>query len=351
MSASQKQGDVHANVQRWTAKNGLRIYRIRHQPYPYLSGYVYLILGEGFPPTMFDAGSGEGTSFDDIMKGIEQVRKKWGEKIKPQQIEHIILSHAHIDHFGGTHLFKELGNPKIYAHPYDAPIVETYRERTTIGTFAHANFLHTCGVPEEEIEPVLKAFGYLPERTKPVHVDDVLEDGDKLNDLEILHFPGHSAGHLGMRVGEFLLTGDLILSQTLTQNWPATFFPFCGFARTVESMKKLYRLTERKDPPKILLPGHEDPIYEIQNRIQMVHKSEDRRNTRLQRLLTETEEGMTINELAQMMFWTAHINRRFFALADVAARLEYLMLCGSVSAVNYEVLFPGETALRWRLAK
>ena len=113
MSASLKQGDIHANVQRWTAKNGLRIYRIRHQPYPYLSGYVYLILGEGFPPTMFDAGSGEGTSFDDIIKGIEQVCKKWKEKIKPQQIEHIILSHAHIDHFGGTHLFKELGNPKI----------------------------------------------------------------------------------------------------------------------------------------------------------------------------------------------------------------------------------------------
>ncbi len=339
MSASLKQGDIHANVQRWTAKNGLRIYRIRHQPYPYLSGYVYLILGEGFPPTMFDAGSGEGTSFDDIIKGIEQVCKKWKEKIKPQQIEHIILSHAHIDHFGGTHLFKELGNPKIYAHPYDAPIVESYREKTT------------SSKKDQMIEPVLKAFGYLPERTSPVHVDDVLEDGDKLNDLEILHFPGHSAGHIGMRVGEFLLTGDLILSQTLTQNWPATFFPYCGFARTVESMKKLYRLTEKKDPPKILLPGHEDPIFEIQNRIQMVQKSEDRRNTRLQRLLTETEDGMTINELAKMMFWTAHINRRFFALADVAARLEYLMLCGFVSAVNYEVLFPGETALRWRLTK
>ena len=67
--------------------------------------------------------------------------------------------------------------------------------------------------------------------------------------------------------------------------------------------------------------------------------------------MISTEDGMTINELAKMMFWTAHINRRFFALADVAARLEYLMLCGFVSAVNYEVLFPGETALRWRLTK
>jgi division protein CdvB (Snf7/Vps24/ESCRT-III family) len=101
----------------------------------------------------------------------------------------------------------------------------------------------------------------------------------------------------------------------------------------------------------MLLPGHEDPIPKIQQRIDMVKKSEDRRNNRLMRLLNESKEGMTINELAKMMFWTAHINRTFFALADVAARLEYLMLCGSVSAVNYEVLFPGATVLRWRLSK
>ncbi len=350
MKITQEQGDAYANVQRWTANNGLRIYRIRHQPYPYLSGYAYLLLGDGFPPTMFDAGSGEGTSFDDIISGIDQIRKKWKEKIKPEQIEHIIISHAHIDHFGGTHLFKKLTGAKIYAHLYDAPIIESYREKTTIGTYSHRNFLHICGVAEEEIEPVLKAFGYLPERTVPVHVDTILEDGDKVNGLEVVHFPGHSAGHIGLRVGEFLLTGDLILSQTLTQNWPASFFPFCGFARTVESMKKLYRMAESKNSPQVLLPGHEDPIFDITSRIQMVKRSEDRRNQRLQRLLTENKEGMTINELAKMMFWTAHINRRFFALSDVAARLEYLMLCGLVSAVNYEVLLPGETAIRWRLS-
>ena len=176
---------------------------------------------------------------------------------------------------------------------------------------------------EEQIEPVLKVFGYVPERVSSVRIDSVLEDGDKINGLEVLHFPGHSAGHIGLRVGEYLLTGDLILSQTLTQNWPATFFPFCGFARTVESMKKLSQLTKSPDPPQMLLPGHEDPIPKIQQRIDMVKKSEDRRNNRLMRLLNESKEGMTINELAKMMFWTAHINRTFFALADVAARLEY----------------------------
>ena len=351
MSAQTKQEEPYSRVQRWTARNGLRIYRIRHQPYPYLSGYVYLIVGKDFPPTMFDAGSGEGTSFRGILEGLEIVRAKWEEKFDPKQIEDIIISHAHIDHFGGTCLLKEKTGAKIHAHLYDVPVIECYKERTTIAGAGHRNFLHTCGMSEEQIEPVLKVFGYVPERVSSVRIDSVLEDGDKINGLEVLHFPGHSAGHIGLRVGEYLLTGDLILSQTLTQNWPATFFPFCGFARTVESMKKLSQLTKSPDPPQMLLPGHEDPIPKIQQRIDMVKKSEDRRNNRLMRLLNESKEGMTINELAKMMFWTAHINRTFFALADVAARLEYLMLCGSVSAVNYEVLFPGATVLRWRLSK
>ena len=354
MSADQIQGEFRSNVQRWLSRTGLRVYRIRHQPYPYLSGYVDLILGDGFPTTMFDAGSGEGTSFTDIVSGIEQVRKNWGEKVTLKKIQHIILSHAHIDHFGGTYLFKKETGAKIYAHCYDAPVVESYKERTTIGGAGHRNFLHTCGVPDDQIDAILHAFGYLPERTSSVHVDKILEDGDRVNDFEVIHFPGHSAGHIGLRVDDFLLTGDLILSQTLTQNWPATFFPFCGFARTLESLKKLSRMTESSDPPTVLLPGHEDPIQQIPQRIKMVLKSEERRNNRLRRLLKEAlesgKDGLTINELAKMMFWSAHINRTFFALSDVAARLEYLMLCGSVSAVNYEILFPGETPLLWRLS-
>lgn len=336
-------------VERYDARNGLRIYRIRHQALPHLAGYVHLILGnDGFPPTLVDAGSGEGCSFPDILAGFDAVRKEWGESVTPERVETLIVSHAHIDHFGGAHLWKRYG-ARVCAHLYEARMLESFRERASVANAAYEEFLRRTGTPEDRIDSVLQAFGFLPGRAVPVSVDRRLEEGDRVNGLEILHFPGHSAGHIAVRAGEFLLSGDLILSKTLSQNWPESVFPNCGMTRSLESMKRLERLAV-SDPQIRLLPAHESPIDRVLPRIQMIAKAEQRRNDRLISLLDDSEDGLTIDQLAKKMYLTAHLNRTFFAICDVASRVEYLALRGAVAAVNYDRLRLDGNVIRWRAA-
>lgn len=324
----------------------VRIYRIETQVFPHLSGYVYLVLGDDFSPVLIDAGSGELDSPREILSGLEQIAPDFGERFVPSDIETILLTHAHIDHFGGANELARRLKAQVACHRFDSRIIESFSERASVANARYVTFLAEMGVESEKIDPILRGFGFLPGRVRSTPVDRTLDDGDAVGPFRVHYFPGHSAGAIALQIGDYLISGDLLLAKTLTQIWPERIMPQTGLIRYLESIEKLRallktRLNQRQ--PLTLLPGHEASIPEPLKRIELVVQSTARRNDRLLTILNRSDSAMTCSELARRLYLTTHISRTFFAICDTAARLEYLQLHGLLAADNYDELAAGKT--------
>jgi glyoxylase-like metal-dependent hydrolase (beta-lactamase superfamily II) len=101
------------------------------------------------------------------------------------------LTHAHIDHFGGSsHVLRELGIP-IWVGELDVPAVEAGKQ---------VNVLPVLG------ERMIWA------GSKPCKVDRALQEGDDVGGFTVLFTPGHSPGHIAFwrESDRVLICGDVM---------------------------------------------------------------------------------------------------------------------------------------------
>ncbi|MEZ4457624.1 MAG: MBL fold metallo-hydrolase [Gemmatimonadales bacterium] len=87
-------------VQRFESNTGVRIYRMSCQAFPGLVAHAYVLIGTG-PLTLVDTGSGYGDSTPQLRAGLETIRTEFGEAVTPGAIERVLITHGHLDHFGG----------------------------------------------------------------------------------------------------------------------------------------------------------------------------------------------------------------------------------------------------------
>ena len=97
---------VLPEVRRFDAAGGARIYRITCEAFPGLAVHVYLLLEAG-EPTIIDAGSGFGAANEQLLAGLERVRGEFDETATLADVRRIIITHGHIDHFGGLAFLHE----------------------------------------------------------------------------------------------------------------------------------------------------------------------------------------------------------------------------------------------------
>ncbi|GHV10044.1 MBL fold hydrolase [Campylobacterota bacterium] len=316
------------------ADTGERIYRIPCDFHRSMTSYVHLILGTG-PAVLVDCGSGEGNCFQEITDAFHYIRSNFHETFDISQIGRIIITHAHIDHGGGAAEFLEKTSAEVMCHSYDAPVMTRYDERASIGNRRFSDFLKTTGTAQELCREIIEAFGFTPGRAKSVEKVHILSDGEKLDNLTIHHTPGHSPGHICIQVGNrHLISGDHILSKTLTPIWPERLTPHSGMTHFLDSLDKIRRIAGHMTA----LPGHEEVIPLLSVRLDMAEKSHFRRNERVLRLLRENETPMTVSELARRMYLVQTGTWALVTLTDIAARIEYLEQHNLVSTANATAL-------------
>lgn len=317
-----------------------RIYRIKAQVLPHLTGFVYLLLGD-FPPTLIDTGSGEGRSSADILEGFDQIRTRFGESFAPQDLERILLTHAHVDHFGGAGALAGYLDAEIWLHPYDSRVVSAHDERADVSNKEFEHFLTTAGVEPERQGAIIREFGFTKGRTRSAPVARLLQDGDMFDGIRVHHTPGHSPGHLCFEVPPFLLVGDLILSRTVTQIWPQSLSPGTGLANHLASLEKLGRVATRlfhDGHQPIALPGHESIITDVPGRIAAIRRNHERRLERVLTHIATSAEPPTIDEITKSLYIGSPLSRSLMALADAAARVEYLQQNARLAVANHEAL-------------
>src|SRR5262249_35190021 len=132
----------------------------------------------------------------------------------PSDLKHIALTHAHRSHLGGLATLKRLSGALVYAHEWEADIIEgarlaqrvSLRPRGPLSTYPFRIGL-ALGRP----------------RHSPCPVDRGLAEGDQVGPLRVVYIPGHTPGHLAFYWEErgVLAVGDAVATwPRIDAGWP-----------------------------------------------------------------------------------------------------------------------------------
>ena len=147
---------------------------------------------------------------------------------RPQDVQRIVLTHAHNDHAGGAaRAVNETSASGIHIHEADAEYARQGKAPALDQTVASG-----------------RLFGRLPYGGfAPVPVEQELKDGDLLDvagGLQIFHTPGHTPGHISLlhQSSGVLITGDALFNIRSKIGWPMA--AFCtSFAQNKQSAQIL----------------------------------------------------------------------------------------------------------------
>lgn len=331
-------------IERFESSGGVRIYRIPVQAFEPLLAYCYVLLGAG-PPTLVDTGSGFGDSNAHLLAGIQALRDDFGEPLAVTDIKRILITHGHIDHFGGAaFMIAQSGGAAVGIHELDRRILVNYEERVVVATRDVSIYLERAGVSERLRDGLIEMYAFGKQHFSSVPVSINLDEHSVLDGIEFIHTPGHCPGQVCIRLGDVLLSADHILSRTTPNQAPESITHYTGLGHYLESLHKVARV----DGIRLALGGHEDPITEVYERIIGIHASHQRKLERILDIVRAAPQPPTISEISKAMYTNVRGYDVLLALSEVGAHVEYLYERGRLAVYNLaEVEQASNPALRY----
>jgi glyoxylase-like metal-dependent hydrolase (beta-lactamase superfamily II) len=157
----------------------------------------------------------------------------------PTDLKLIVLTHYHIDHIGNAEELRKITGAKIAAHKEDAEYISGKK---------------AAPAPKEAMRIVKSAGGFT--KVQPFQVDLVLNDGDKVAGLAVIHAPGHTPGSIALYDSKrkILFSGDTLRYSGGKVEGPPGQFTMDP-ERVHQSIEKLKSLDF-----DTMLGGHGEPL-------------------------------------------------------------------------------------------
>jgi glyoxylase-like metal-dependent hydrolase (beta-lactamase superfamily II) len=318
----------------YTTAGGARIYQLPLLEFPGLWGYAYLVLAEGEGGSyrvLIDAGSGFGDSNQHLEAGLTEVSNKLGFSLGLADLTHVLITHGHIDHFGGLSYVRPRTTARIGVHELDLRNLTNHAERLAIVASHLRTFLLEAGVAEERVDQLLDMYRMTKSLYRSVQVDFTYEAiGMQLGPFEFLHVPGHCAGHVAIRLHDVLFSGDHVLADTSPHQSPEQLTHSTGLDHYLKSLEALRRWSEGV---RLTLGGHKEPILNLSSRIDEIQQLHAER---LDKTLWLMDEPHTIAEVSQALFGEVRGYNVLLALEEAGAHVEYLYQRGLLGIENLE---------------
>ena len=320
-------------TQRFESDTGVRIYRIPMELFPNgFVGFAHLLLGAGVP-TLVDTGSGFPDSNRDLLAGLNALKDDFGESIALTDIARIIVTHGHIDHFGGVaFMLEQTGGASIGIHEIDRRVLTAYEERVIVATKDLRIYLERAGIKPTLRDSMIEMYGFAKQHVQSVDVDFKIDDDIVLDGMEFFHTPGHCPGQVCIKIGDVLLSADHILSRTTPHQAPESITHYMGLGHYAEALKKISLV----DGIRLTLGGHEDPIEDVYQRIEEIRTSHNRKLERVLDIVREAEKPMTISDISKTMYPDMQGYNILLAVEEAGAHIEYLYQHGQLSLANLE---------------
>ncbi|MBI3457196.1 MAG: MBL fold metallo-hydrolase [Candidatus Rokubacteria bacterium] len=320
---------TRAPLARFETAGGARIYRIPVETFPGHINNVYLILDRG-TSTLVDVGSGLPQSVGDLHGGFEAVGAHFGERVRLDAVQHVVITHSHIDHFGYVGWFQAHTGAAIYIHELDARVLQNFEERIVLASRDLRIFLERSGLEPSAVEELTEMYRAGKSFFKSVRLDRKLRDGEAIvNGYVVHHVPGHCPGQICLQVDDVLFTADHVLPRITPHQSPAAITSFCGLELYLQSLEKVRRL----GGIRVALPGHEEEIRDLRARIDAIaaHHRE-----RLGRVLEICAVPRSLVEISRALFGERGGYTRLLALEEAGAHMEYLFQRGELGIANLD---------------
>jgi glyoxylase-like metal-dependent hydrolase (beta-lactamase superfamily II) len=190
-------------------------------------------------------------------------------------LDALVISHGHPDHFLMAQTVLNGHKASVSAHIMDTPLISNPWGLFN-NWFARVEQMRGAGLPtpwsiqphvkEEIIRGLdLESEGLAVVVDSPIfNSGPLMVSGSEVEDLEVIHLPGHSPGSIGLLVrtgGEcLLLSGDVLLN-------PITPHPenLLAYLRTLRALSQLDAVT-------LVLPAHGNPITDLEGRVKFIQE-------------------------------------------------------------------------------
>src|SRR5512139_258012 len=149
------------DLRRFTTAGGARIFQLPLLAFPGLVGYVYLVLAEADGSryrVLIDAGSGFGDSNQHLEAGLAGVSNSLGSSLGLADLTHVLITHGHIDHFGGLSYVRPRTPALIGVHELDLRNLTNHAERLAVVAPHLRTFLLEAGVSEGRVGQLLDMY-------------------------------------------------------------------------------------------------------------------------------------------------------------------------------------------------
>jgi glyoxylase-like metal-dependent hydrolase (beta-lactamase superfamily II) len=255
----------------------------------------YLLKGKG-GCLLIDTGWNTDEAFRELSNELDDAGVRFKE------IERVIVTHAHPDHYGLVNRVHEISGARIYMHYMDQEVLRTRYAISEEYARQSEDWFYTNGVPRNEL-PVTRPLpggqrhGFLP-RSPDIFLKggEVFPNGPF--ELKIIWTPGHSPGHICIyeSKNKIIFTGDHVL-PTIMSNISLTpgsqANPLADFIKSLEIIREL-------DVTKAL-PAHENVFYNFKQRIDEIIEHHQTRSTEI---LEKLDAGVkTAYEICGLITW------------------------------------------------
>lgn len=311
-------------IERFVGDGDVRIYRLPVRVFETLYANCYLVV-DGDYQALIDTGSQLAYSTEGLIEALEAVRRDWGE---PVRLSRVVLTHGHIDHYGGLDALRRHTDAPIAMHALDRQVIEDPRGHHQAQEAALRAFFPRAGLDAAEAEAALALYHGEPLEFRGGAVADVLADGDRLDDRFVIHHvPGHCAGQVCLQLGEVLFTADHVLPATfphLAPEWNAPHEGAIHYAASLDRVAALAGVT-------LALPGHGPAMRDLQSRIAALRRLHERMR---ERVLEACANAPTLAAMTRLVYPSIDGYHALLALEKVAAYVELLMREGRIAGME-----------------
>ena len=302
---------------------------------------IYVITGSD--GLIFDAGYGSRSSISQFSKKLQEINRICQERGVENNINRILLSHAHADHFSGLKPLRKKYGFKIILTEQMASIIKSrsayaksfsMKKPESSGIFSGIKKLFMGIKSFIEIAVYVRYWGVAFVNDPDIVINQNTNISINNEEWEIFPSPGHAADHITLYNKEkgIFFSGDNVLKSVNVWLGPPRL-NIDDYKKTINEFMALKNL-------QLILPGHGNPITEPYVRLDEVLKWRKKRTSDVKEFV-EGRGGaqFSIDEILKALYPAEGKIKRESARGWVELTIENLMKKGLVKRGQGRNLF------------
>ncbi len=312
----------------YESKEGMKVYKLPVQAFPGHVTNCYLVMDD--PLTLVDAASGWDPAHKDLSECFGKLKEEFGETATLKDVGRLLITHGHVDHFGGVNFVVEESGAELGIHELDATVIRNFRERSLVSSTNLHFFLDHAGIPKDRVTALVEMNRWSKDTIHSGKVDITITEGPIAGGPLIAHHvPGHCPGQICIEIHDILLTADHVLPRITPNQSPGAITRYNGLGLYLDSLRKIRQV----EGIRVGLGGHEGQMDDVYTRIDDIINFHE---GRLNKTLDILKEPRTVAEVSTGLFGHQVDYNVLLAMMETAAHVEYLHERGKVVVTNID---------------